>query len=103
MMSAIESQAPTSRKLTRSAGMRYPRLGIGKVPKDRERVVAHRLFEIRVREASPDLDPGPVMFNSVSMDVTRAGIMPMQILLMSGQGQFDGEAVAPATRCTRLV
>jgi len=70
----------------------HPPLRRCKMNEDRERVVAHGLFQIRVEEASPDLGPGPVVFISMCMDVARAGIMPM--LLMPGQGSLDDKAAA---------
>src|SRR5262245_41509356 len=56
------------------------RLGRRKMPKNRERMIAHGPVEIRVAEAGADLGPGPVIFISVRMDVVRAGIMPMRML-----------------------
>jgi hypothetical protein len=34
----------------------YPHLGIGKVPKDRERVVPHRFFEIRLMRSQRQIE-----------------------------------------------
>ena len=73
----------------------HPPLGRCKMTKDRERVVAHGLFQIRVEEASPDLDPGPVMLIRMSLGVARAGIMPMWMLSIPVQSTLGSEAAAP--------
>jgi hypothetical protein len=64
------------------------------MPKNRERVFAHGPLEIRVAEAGADLGPGPVTFISARMDVVRAGIMPMRMLVTPGQRRLDYETAA---------
>ena len=74
----------------------HPRFGRCKMAHDRERVVAHGLFQIRIEERGPDLGPGAVVVVILmSLNVPPAVIMPVSMPLMPGHGRLDDEAAAP--------